>query len=454
MRIHLIAIGGSVMHNLAIALSNNHHSVTGSDDEIYNPSRNRLQKNSLLPQQMGWQTNNITKDIDLVILGMHARPDNPELKKANALDIPVVSYPEFIAGQSRNKKRIVIAGSHGKTTTTSMVMHVLQYSKVDFDYLVGAQLEGFENMVQLSDAPVIVMEGDEYLSSPIDRRPKFLHYKPDIAVLTGIAWDHMNVFPTFQSYLDSFEIFLQTISNDGVLFYDERDEHVNALLSDDTSQRKYRQIGYSPFNFIKKDGHTFLIANDEKVELQVFGEHNLANLHAAYHVCRELGVGEEVFINAISTFKGAAKRLQLLRKKGTFEAFFDFAHAPSKVKATVKAVKNQYLERSLVACVELHTFSSLNKEFIHNYKHTMEFADKAVVYFSEHTLQMKKLPPISKKDISDAFDHPDIQVFTRNEEMKNYLNSMEWKQKTLLFMTSGNFNGLNLKEFVEELINE
>ncbi|MEM6700693.1 MAG: Mur ligase family protein, partial [Bacteroidota bacterium] len=436
MRIHFIAIGGAVMHNLALTLHENGHQVTGSDDEIYNPSRNRLEKYGLLPEKMGWYPERITEDIEVIILGMHARKDNPELAKAQALGVPIYSYPAYIYEHSKNKKRVVIAGSHGKTTTTSMILHVLKYHEVNFDYLVGAQIEGFELMARLSDAPIIVMEGDEYPSSPTDLRPKIHHYFPHLAVITGIAWDHMNVFPTFENYKGQFEQFLGMMEADGKLYYYEADEHLQEMLKG--KETSFKAIPYSAFESKIKDGQTSIQSeNGANIALQIFGTHNLSNLKAAYHICKDLGINETQFFEAITSFKGAAKRLQLLREEDNMVAYLDFAHAPSKVEATIKALKAQFPDRELVACLELHTFSSLNKAFLPQYAATMNAADRASVFFSEHTLEMKRLPKITKEEVAAAFQHTNIQVFTETEELQQTLLAMQWEHKNLLMMSSG-----------------
>jgi UDP-N-acetylmuramate: L-alanyl-gamma-D-glutamyl-meso-diaminopimelate ligase len=456
MRIHLIAIGGSAMHNLALALHYNHHTVSGSDDEIYNPARGRLEDAGILPIEEGWYPEKINKDIDIIILGMHARSNNPELEKALSLGIKVLSYPAFVFEHSKDKTRVVIAGSHGKTTTTSMILHVLKsidsskYEKdLRFDYLVGAQLDGFDRMVQLSDAPIIIIEGDEYLSSPIDRRPKFLHYKPHISVITGIAWDHINVFSTFESYVEQFKLFLKSIEKGGKVFYFKNDVILRQQVQQFTN---IDATSYDGFNSKISNGQTILIT-DKEVEfpLFIFGQHNLENLKAAYLVCIELGIKEEDFFNAILDFEGAAKRLQLLREEKAFKAFLDFAHAPSKVKATIDALKNQYQERELIACVELHTFSSLSKQFLKEYNGAMDRANLAIVFFSEYTLKMKKLKTILPIDIQAAFNHPNLIVFTDNKKMENYLIDKTWNDKNLLLMTSGTFDGLDLKEVINKL---
>ena len=452
MRVHLIAIGGSAMHNLALALHYNHHTVTGSDDEIYNPARDRLKKVGLLPELMGWDANRITADIDAIILGMHARKNNPELKKAKKLGLKIYSYPEYIFEQSKKKKRLVVAGSHGKTTTTSMIMHVLKYHNIEFDYLVGAQLDGFERMVRLSDAPLMVIEGDEYLSSPIDLRPKFLHYKPHVAIITGIAWDHINVFPTFEKYLKQFSLFAQSMSSKGRLFYYENDPHLPKILS--SKKVKVKSIAYKAFESEVRKNKTVLITkNGTKVPLKIFGNHNLENLNAAYLACVKVGLSEEQFFEAIQHFSGAAKRLQLLKRTKTSIAYQDFAHAPSKAKATIEALKAQFPKRQLIACLELHTFSSLNKKFLKEYRHTMQGADKVFVFFSEHTLKMKKLPMITAKDVEKAFDHPNLKVIVNNNKtLVSALKRYKWVNKNLLLMSSGTFGGLDLKQLAKDCI--
>jgi len=450
MRIHFIAIGGAVMHNLALTLHENGHQVTGSDDEIYNPSRSRLEKYGLLPLEMGWHPERITEDIEVVILGMHARKDNPELAKAQELGLPIYSYPAYIYEHSKDKKRVVIAGSHGKTTTTSMILHVLKYHEVDFDYLVGAQIEGFELMARLSDAPIIVMEGDEYPSSPTDLRPKIHHYFPHLAVITGIAWDHMNVFPTFENYKGQFEQFLGMIDADGKLYYYETDEQLQSMLHE--KEYSFEATPYQAFDATIENGQTAIQRTDgTSTAIQIFGTHNLSNLKAAYHICKDLGISEAQFFEAITSFKGAAKRLQLLREEENMVAYLDFAHAPSKVEATIKALKAQFPDRELVACLELHTFSSLNKAFLPQYAATMNAADRAFVFFSEHTLEMKRLPKITKEEVATAFQHPNIQVFTETEKLQEILLAMQWSNKNLLMMSSGTFGGVKYQEFSERL---
>ncbi len=444
-RIHLIAIGGSAMHNIALALHHKGFRVTGSDDEIYNPARDRLAKYGLLPDSEGWHPARITADIDAIIIGMHAREDNPELHRARKLGIQIYSYPEYIYEQSKNKKRVVVAGSHGKTTTTAMILHVLRKLGRDTDYLVGAQLEGFETMVRLSDAPVMVLEGDEYLASPLDRRPKIHFYKPHISIITGIAWDHINVFPSFENYVEQFEIYIKDIEKDGVLFWYKNDKHLSKIARINPQIRAY---AYDTPTYEVIDNQTFIIKENKKTSLQIFGKHNLQNLEAARLVCGELGIEEEEFYEAISDFGGAARRLQPLHQSDTNVAYLDFAHAPSKVEATIRALKEQYPNRPLTACLELHTFSSLNKNFLKEYRNTMDAADIACVFYSEHTLKMKRLPELSAQDIITAFGHPRMKVFTQKENLTAFLEHLNWKNRNLLMMSSGKFGGVDTKGLI------
>lgn len=430
MKIHLIAIGGAAMHNIALDLAL-HHEVTGSDDEIYNPSRSRLEKEGLLPDEMGWFPDRITPDLDLVILGMHAKADNPELAKAQELGLKVMSYPEFIYHHSKDKKRVVIAGSHGKTTTTSMVLHVLQRLDYKFDYLVGAQIEGFERMVKLSQAPVIILEGDEYLSSCLDRRPKMLHYQPDVAVITGIAWDHINVFPDFEDYKNQFGLFIDSMQSAGSLFYFGDDTHLPDLISQ--SHNSCKKQAYAKINIPSR-------------ELSVFGDHNLQNMEAARLICNELGVSKEQFAHAISDFNGAGKRLEKLYASENFNAYLDFAHAPSKVKATTEAVRQQYPDAQLIAFFELHTFSSLNKDFIPHYKETLAAADKAYVYYDPHTLKMKGMPQLNPTSVKVAFNHNNLEVIIDKELLLNKLRSVDDVNTVLLMMSSGKFGKIDIKK--------
>ena len=448
MKIHLIAIGGSAMHNMAIALSLKGFEVSGSDDAIFDPSKSRLEKYNLLPKKMGWNPQNIDDSIDAIILGMHAREDNPELLRAKELNIPIYSYPEYIYNQSQNKKRIVIGGSHGKTSITAMILHVLNLLGMDCDYMVGAQLNGFEAMFRLSeDAPIIILEGDEYLSSPIDRRPKFHWYKPDIAVLSGIAWDHINVFPTFENYIDQFRTFKNDVKE--TLIYCEDDMELCKLAKEGTNcQLK----SYSTPDFTIENGQTFVSDHGIKYSLEIFGDHNLQNCNAARMVCNELGISNEDFYTSISSFKGAANRLELVKRGAQSVIYKDFAHSPSKLKATTKAMKQQFTNRKLVACMELHTFSSLSKEFLEQYKGAMDSADVAIVYFSEKAIAHKKLEPISKQQVLDAFGVKQLVVINNSELLFDYLSSLNWTNKNLLMMSSGTFDGLPMNDLADKII--
>ena len=438
------------MHNLAIALHKKGYQVTGSDDEIFEPSKSRIASYGLLPEKFGWDENRITADIDAVILGMHARIDNPELLKAQELGLTIYSYPAYIYEQSKNKTRVVIGGSHGKTSITAMVLHVLEKCNFDFDYMVGAQLEGFDTMVQLTDAPVIILEGDEYLSSPIDRRPKFHLYKPHIALISGIAWDHINVFPTFENYIEQFDIFINQIEPNGYLTYCENDIVLKKLVTKNTS--KIKKEGYStPANYIEK-GITFLKTEIGNIPLMVFGDHNLQNINGAKLICNQLGVDDADFFKAIATFKGAAKRLELIAKNETTAVYKDFAHSPSKLKATTKAVKQQYPDRKVVACMELHTFSSLNKNFLSEYENAMSDADEAYVYYSEHTLAHKKLEHITPAEVKNAFASDNVEVINDSKQLVNVLENKNWNNSVLLLMSSGNFDGVDLNAFGEKIV--
>ncbi|WP_339609520.1 Mur ligase family protein [uncultured Planktosalinus sp.] len=445
MYIHFIAIGGSAMHNLALALHLKGDTIIGSDDEIFEPSKSRLQKAGLLPEHFGWFPEKITSNLDAVILGMHAKSDNPELLKAQELGLKIYSYPEYLYEHSKNKTRVVIGGSHGKTTITAMILHVLNYHKIPADYMVGAQLDGFETMVHLTDEnDFMVLEGDEYLSSPIDRRPKFHLYKPNIALLSGIAWDHINVFPTFENYLEQFKIFIDSIVKGGSINYNTEDPEVVNVV--EASENTIRKIGYqTPENFIE-NGITYLETPEGPMPIEVFGKHNLNNLAGAKWICQHLGVDEDDFYEAIATFKGASKRLEKITETENFVAYKDFAHSPSKVAATTQAVKNQYTDRRLVACLELHTYSSLNPEFLKEYQGALNAADVAVVFYSPHAVEIKKLEPITKEQIAIAFQREDLNIFTDSLAFKDFLFQQDFKNSTLLLMSSGNYGGLNFEE--------
>lgn len=450
MKIHFIAIGGSAMHNLAIALHLKGYEVTGSDDEIFDPTRSRLQKYGLLPSNIGWDPKKIDSSIDAIILGMHAREDNPELIEAKRLGIKIYSYPEFLYEQSKDKTRIVIGGSHGKTTITSMIIHVLQHNHIDCDYMVGAQLAGFEVMVKLTDtAKIMVIEGDEYLTSPIDRRPKFHLYQPHIGIISGIAWDHINVFPTFDIYVDQFRIFAKMIPENGSFIYCNDDEEVRKVSEDITLPKK---CPYTSHPHHIKDGITYLDTEFGEIPLQIFGKHNLANLNAARLACNAVGVSDKAFYEAIAEFKGAAKRLELVKKNDHCAVYKDFAHSPSKLKATLNAVREQFPDRTLVACMELHTFSSLTKEFLKQYAGTMNKADIGIVFFDPHAVEHKKLPPITDEMIYEAFDRSDLLVYHSSDLLKQKLLEKIPGKSVFLLMSSGNFNGIDLNIFGEEIV--
>ena len=449
MRIHLIAIGGSAMHNLAIALKNKGYTVTGSDDQIFEPSKSRLEKYGLLPIEIGWNKKNIKSETDAIIVGMHAKENNPELIRAKELKLKIYSYPEYIFQQSQNKKRIVIGGSHGKTSITAMILHVLQNLNIECDYMVGAQLNGFDVMVKLTNtAPLIILEGDEYLSSPIDLRPKFHLYYPHIAVISGIAWDHINVFPTFDNYVDQFQIFADKVDVNGTLIYYNGDDNIVKI----GASFKGNKIPYKAHKNRNDDGTTILLDGDVEYPIEVFGDHNLQNLNAALHICEGLNVTKEAFYKSIQTFPGAAKRLELVGKNDTTSIYKDFAHSPSKLKATSSAMKIQFKKRQLVACMELHTFSSLNEEFLAEYAGTMDLPDEAYVYFSPKAIEHKKLKPITADQVYKAFNRSDLKVFTDSEKLMKEIKSKDWDKKNLLLMSSGNFNGVDFHELAENIL--
>jgi UDP-N-acetylmuramate: L-alanyl-gamma-D-glutamyl-meso-diaminopimelate ligase len=436
------------MHNLALDVLSQGHKVTGSDDEIFDPALSRLKEHKILPEKFGWYPKNITEDIDVIILGMHARKNNPELLKAQELGLTIYSFPEFIYQHSKNKTRVVIGGSHGKTTTTAMIMHVLKTLNKEFDYMVGSSIDGFDRMVKMSDAPIIILEGDEYLTSAIDHRPKFLLYKADIAQLTGIAWDHINVFPTFEGYLEQFELFINQLPDGAPLTYYASDEHLQKMVQ--PHENRLELLPYTELNHTIENGQTFLKTEKGKIPLHVFGLHVLQNMAGAKHICNQLNISNSEFYQAISSFEGTAKRMEKIKDSDNLVVFRDFAHSPSKVQATVNAVKQQYRNHKLIACFELHTFSSLNKNFLTEYNGSLNKADEAIVYYDEHVLELKKMPALDIEEVAEAFGGS-IEVYTDAEMLHNFIHSIgknsssKGNEKTvLLLMSSGTFSNLPL----------
>lgn len=445
-KVHFIAIGGSAMHNLAIALHRKGYEVTGSDDEIFEPSRTRLKNECILPEELGWHPEKLDETYESVILGMHARIDNPELIRAQELGLKVYSYPEYLYEQSKDKTRIVIGGSHGKTTITSMILHVMKYAGIETDFMVGAQLEGFDVMVRLSEsAKYMVIEGDEYLTSPIDRVPKFHKYHPHIAVISGIGWDHVNVFPTFDNYLEQFRIYVNTIEKGGCLIFDNNDIEARKIAEDATVPT----YGYEIHPYISEEENTYLIINGKKIHVQVFGEHNMKNINAAYNVCKQIGISDDVFYDAITSFKGASRRLELMceNKEKNVMLFRDFAHAPSKVVATVKALREQYKDRFLLIVFELHTYSSLSEVFIDHYKNCLDNCDKAIVFYDPHAVALKKLEMMTDERIIEGFGRNDIKVVHSKDELLEALNDVTKENLVGGFMSSGDFNGFKPEDF-------
>tara|TARA_R110000868_G_scaffold303534_4_gene564074 strand:- start:15756 stop:17117 length:1362 start_codon:yes stop_codon:yes gene_type:complete len=452
MHIHFIAIGGSAMHNLALALHHKGYIISGSDDVIFEPSKTRLETKGLLPEPFGWFPEKLSANLDAVILGMHAKADNPELLRAQELGLKIYSYPEFLYEQSKNKTRVVIGGSHGKTTITSMILHVLNYHNKPVDFMVGAQLDGFDRMVHLTEEnDFIVLEGDEYLSSPIDRRPKFHLYKPNIALLSGIAWDHINVFPTYDNYVEQFRIFVDSIVKGGSITYNEEDQEVDKVVK--ASENAIRKLPYTTPEYNVENGQTILETPEGPMPIEIFGKHNLSNLAGAKWICQNMGVDEDDFYEAIASFKGASKRLEKIAEGKACVAYKDFAHSPSKVMATTKAVKEQYPNRKLIACLELHTYSSFNPEFLKEYKGALEAADIAAVFYLPESVKIKKLKEVTPDQISEAFVRDDLQIFTDAGVFKNFVFGQEYDNSVLLLMSSGNYGGLNLEE-VKEMVEQ
>ncbi len=445
MKIHFIAIGGSVMHNLAIALHKKGYQVSGSDDIIFDPARYMLKKHGLLPEKTGWFPEKITQSVEVIILGMHAKEDNLELLKAKELGLKIYSYPEFLYEQSKNKTRVVVAGSHGKTTITSMILQVLNYHKKSADYMVGAQLEGFETMVHLTDDnDFIILEGDEYLSSPIDKRPKFHLYKANIALLSGISWDHINVFPTYENYILQFKIFINSITNGGIIVYNEEDYEVKQIV--EYSKKHIKKYSYKTPKYRIDKNFTILESEQGDLPLEIFGKHNLQNLAGAKLICQYIGIDEDSFYEAIVSFKGAKNRLEIIAKSDSTIIIKDFAHSPSKVSATIKAVKEQYQNKTIIACLELHTYSSLNADFLTQYKSTLNEPNKAIVFYSSHTIKAKRLEEFTEEQIATAFGRDDLILYTNHRNFKNFLFCQNLTNTVLVLMSSGNFGGLDFDE--------
>jgi len=449
MNIHFIAIGGAAMHNLAIALHNKGYSITGSDDNIFDPSKSRLEEKGILPKDFGWFPEKINSDLDAIVLGMHAKADNPELLRAKQLDLKIYSYPEFLYEQCKHKTRVVIGGSHGKTTITSMILHVMHYHDRDVDYMVGAQLDGFDVMVKLTENnDFIVLEGDEYLSSPIDLRPKFHLYKPNIALLSGIAWDHINVFPTYETYVEQFSIFVDSIVVGGSINYNEDDAEVKRVV--EASENAIRKIPYATPDYRVEDGQTILATPEGDLPIEIFGNHNLNNLAGAKWICQHMGIDEDDFYEAIASFKGASKRLEKIAQTNSTVVYKDFAHSPSKVKATTEAVKEQYAKRKLIACLELHTYSSLNSEFLKEYKGALDAADLAIVFYSPDAVAIKKLDEVSESQIAEAFQRDDLKIFTNPKAFEDFLFEQDFGNAAILMMSSGNYGGLDFSRFLRK----
>lgn len=448
--IHFVSIGGSTMHNLAIALQQQGYLVTGSDDKIYEPSQSRLEKYGLLPSEIGWFPEKIHSGLKAVIVGMHARKDNPELIKAIDLGLPVYSYPEFVYQQSQQKQRVVITGSHGKTTITAIILHALKFHNRTFDYWIGDPIDGFDTTVRLTSgtdasvAPIIIIEGDEYASSPIDSRPKFLHYQPHIALISGIAWDHVNTYPTWEEYVDQFESLAEAMPKAGVLIFDESDDMLDVI-----GQKERADITKIPYTVHPNEilnGQTHLVTKQgRRIAVQIFGDHNMKNIAGAMAVCDRIGITEEQFYDAIPTFKGVPQRLEKIFEKEERVFYHDFAHSPAKVEAVTEALKQQYQDKLLLAVLELYPLSTLNRNFLEQYKGTLDKADIAVLYFDEANIrELANADLINLDDFVKAFDKSDLHVFTNITQLQNYLNQQSRTVEALLFMGSDLVKNLDL----------
>lgn len=445
-KIHLIAIGGSIMHNLALALRKQGAEITGSDDQIFEPAKSRLQAAGLLPEKFGWDPDKINSDLDAVILGMHAKEDNPELLKAQALKLNIVSFPEYMFQAYSSKLRVSIAGSHGKTTTTSMLMHVLKCLGLKFDYLVGAQIDGFQNMVQISDAPIAILESDEYLSSCLDLRPKFLHYNPKISVITGIAWDHYNVFPTLHSYHKAFIDFLESLDSDSIVYYFLHDTALKNMI--ETYGKHINCIPYDIISHKITNGKVDLEFDGQNFQTQIFGEHNLQNMEAVHLICKSLNISELDIYKSLASFKGSKKRMELIYSSFGREFYIDFAHSPSKVRATVKAFSERFRDSKILIILELHTYSSLNVEFLPQYSNSLANVDQAIVYFDKQALELKNMPMIDKDFILSAFNRSDLLVCNKKEELLESILKLIPQHQIIVFMGSGHFGGLDIKSII------
>lgn len=450
-KIHFIAIGGSVMHNLAICLKLLDNQVTGSDDMFFDPSKSNLKRHGLLPDNEGWHPERVHGQLDYVILGMHAKNDNPELLKAKDLGLKIYSFPEFIHEVSKEKTRIVVAGSHGKTSITSMILHVLNKAGKSFDYLVGAQLEGFDTMVKISDAPIMIIEGDEYTTSPLDLTPKFLHYNHHFACITGIAWDHFNVFPTLDIYEEQFLKFINQTPNDGKVFYAEVDQALCKII-ERAEPNEEQLIPYNALESKIEDNRTIVLWEGREIPLQVFGDHNLQNLNAARLLLNQVAISDDEFFEHIQSFTGASKRLELIGQNDFSTIYKDFAHAPSKLKATSEAVTKQFKDRNLTSVLELHTFSSLNKQFIHQYEGCYDLPEQAIVFINPEAVKAKKLEMISENELVDAFKRKDLKLFTDAEKLEQFILSQDWNNRNLLLMSSGNFGGLDIEKIKDTIL--
>lgn len=449
-RIHFIAIGGSVMHNLAITLAKQGHIVTGSDDELFEPSRSALEKNGLLPKTEGWNTSLIESSIDAVILGMHAKKDNPELLKAQQLGLKIYSFPEYLYNHSIDKQRVIIAGSHGKTTITGIVVHVLHHFNRSFDYVIGARIKGVDNPVKLSDAPLIIIEGDEYLCSALDPTPKFLRYQHHIGLISGVAWDHANVFPTEEEYLEAFDRFADQTPKSGILIFCDSDPMVSVVGN--KQRTDVTSVPYKAHAHVIENNQEYLTSGKERIPIKIFGNHNLQNISGAKELLKKIGISSEQFYKAIQSFEGAAGRLEKIKETNSTAVFKDYAHAPSKVKASVRAVKELYPTREVIPCLELHTFSSLNKSYLPQYKDSLKGSNHAIVFIDPEKVKAKNLDPLTETDIKNAFGNPSLTVFTDAKKLEEHLLTQNWANKNLLMMSSGNFAGFNIKTLAEQIL--